>query len=79
MIHSSYSNFLRIYTDGSLNLLGSSSGARYNNKESGEKYYSPSNAQSSMDMELLVINAALIRCFILSMDKYRLLVIRKQP
>ena len=62
MLSTQYSNFVKIFTDGSVDLRQNKSGAGFFNQNSGEIFFAPSNGASSMDAELLAINAALLSC-----------------
>ena len=62
LLNTTFSDYVKIYTDGSVNLDLKKSGAGYYNQNSGESFYAPTNSRSSMDAELTAINAALVSC-----------------
>lgn len=62
MISSKYCNHVKIFTDGSVDLENGLAGAGFFNQSTGEKFFVPASSNSSMDAELLAINAALVSC-----------------
>ena len=60
LLNTTFSDYVKIYSDGSVNLDLKKSGAGYYNQNSGESFYAPTNSRSSMDAELTAINAPLV-------------------
>ncbi|KAJ4440738.1 hypothetical protein ANN_08962 [Periplaneta americana] len=59
LLCSTYKDHLQIYTDGSLNPNNGTSGAGYYIQKYQESYFIPCSSSSSLDTELLAIDAAL--------------------
>lgn len=59
LLCSTYKDHLQIYTDGSLNPNNGTSGAGYYIPKYQESYFIPCSSSSSLDTELLAIDAAL--------------------
>ena len=60
LLNDRYQEYTKIYTDGSVDLKESKSGAGYY-IQTGESYFIPCSSVSSLDAELLAINASLMQ------------------
>ena len=68
IIAENYNQYVHIYMDGSLDTQGKRSGAGYFIPSTQESFLVPANSCSSVDTELLAINAALTCCLTLHLS-----------
>ena len=59
LIQEKYHGFAKIYTDGSVDKVNNKEGAAYYCPETGDSFSLPCDVSSSMNAELLALNAAL--------------------